>query len=503
MAKIPVVIEVQTRGQEQAQAAGRALDQVGQSAERAAQKVDRTADATERAAGGLGRDLPRAASDAGRALEQAGQAGTKFSDSVQVLGEAGQIGQRVRLLGEEVRNLGSGLGSAASVGNLLAGTLVDVAQVMDKAKTSTGGLVALLRANPLLLAAGVFTAIASAMSLFGDSTEETNSKLKTQIELQRQLKDASLDLAQQLQRNEDLQRVGFPIDQQAQDELRARRLAEVASNLKDADGFQKFEDLVKLTGLSEAELRLRAGTNGVARETFPRTVVSVPGAPGASFVIPESTKAVGLTNEAAREIILAIAQGIRENAGQAFGPRAAELTPFEAGIANQLQYPTVGGAAPSTANVGYGAPIGPGLSPYQQGLADRLYFPNVGGPYANIGYGAPIGPQAQPFQAGPVDQETIRAAAQAQQELNERLAQTRALATDVGTAIGSAFAGIVSGATTARQALAQLVQQFAALAQQQFVRQFANTFANTFAPSATQVATTNPQMTGFGPQPAP
>jgi hypothetical protein len=47
-----------------------------------------------------------------------------------------------------------------------------------------------------------------------------------------------------------------------------------------------------------------------------------------------------------------------------------------------------------------------------------------------------------------------------------------------------------------------LLQQLAAIGQQQIVRGFGNAFSNLFAPSAAQ-ATTNPNMTGFGPQPAP
>ena len=46
-----------------------------------------------------------------KAFEDSGKKASNFAKTVEAVGEVTQVSQRVRLLGEEVRNLGSGMGS--------------------------------------------------------------------------------------------------------------------------------------------------------------------------------------------------------------------------------------------------------------------------------------------------------------------------------------------------------------------------------------------------------
>lgn len=265
-----------------------AVDQVGRSAERAGKAVD------------------AAAKEIGRSLDTQADRAKNFTKTVEAVGEVTQISQRVRLLGEEVRNLGSGMSSAASIGQTLSGALIDIAQISGKVEGGFAGFIALLRANPLLVAATVIGGIATAMSLFSGETKDANDELKRQIELQDQLRKTSVDLATQIQRNEDLARVGFGIDQQEQQFLRARRIAETATALSGQPGFQSFADLQALTGLDEQQLRNLAPRGGIQQQTqrFESNVQ------GTRIV----TTDVGLTNEAARRVLLLLAENIKTNA---------------------------------------------------------------------------------------------------------------------------------------------------------------------------------------------
>lgn len=405
-----------------------AVDQVGRSAERAGRAVDNV---TKQVTDGLTAQSNKA---------------KDFGRTVEAVGEVTQVTGRIKLLGEEVRNLGSGMGSAASVGNLLAGSLVDIAQISGKVEGGFGGFVNLLKANPLLLAATVIGGIATAMSLFSDTTDEANSSLKEQIELQEQLRKTSVDLATQFQRNADLAQIGFPVDQQEQQLLRARRIAEVATSLKGQTGFQTFADLRALTGLDEQQLRILAPAGGIQQQTqrFESNVQ------GTRIV----TTDVGLTNEAARRVLLLLAENIKTN---------ADLLPSG---------PT-GGTGPLTAaeiaQRQAGGPIGPQPGPAQLAGEDLARYQQ--------GFAAPgielIRRDAE------LAKEELR-------ELEERLQSLKSLGQDVGTAIGSAFFSIVNGAANARQALAGLLQQFVAIAQQRAIQGIANSLGNAFGRSTAQ-----------------
>ena len=410
-----------------------------------------------------------------KAFEDSGKKASNFAKTVEAVGEVTQVSQRVRLLGEEVRNLGSGMGSAASIGQTLSGALIDIAQISGKVEGGFSGFVTLLRSNQLLVAAAVIGGIATAMSLFSGETGKANDELKQQIALQEQLSKTSVDLALQLQRNQDLQRIGFPIDQKEQELLRARRLAEVASGLAGQQGFQKFGDLTALTGLSQQELIDLAGPGGVQRQT--RQLTS--NVQGTRTV----TTDLGITNEAAREIILRVAQIFRNQS--VFSPEVA------APVQGVVQAPR-----PGVSDGGYGFGGFGILQPGQiSTLRNRLNPPNLASDYSIVS-------QQQIFSviAKQRDEEL--------RKLTEQLQQLKSLGQDVGTAIGSAFFSIVNGAANARQALAALLQQFVAIAQQRAVQGIANSIGNAFGSTVSQTnanATSNASMNpgSYGPQPAP
>jgi hypothetical protein len=413
--------------------------------------VSKSAEAAGRAVDGMGRQVDAAARTVGTSTEAAAAKTKKFQDGVAALGEVTQINQRVRLLGEEVRNLGSGFSSAGTVASVFAQSLVDVAQISSMAGGKFGNLVGLLRANPLLAAAGVLSAIATAMALFGGETDETNNKLREQIKLQQELRQASVDLALQIQRNADLQRIGFRIDEKEQETLRARRLAEVASGLAGKPGFQTFEDLTSLTGLSKQELKDLAPPGSTVRDPNDRRVVQT------------FPRELGLTNEAAREIVLRVAQIFRNQAVFSPNPTAPVQGIVQAG-------PAGGGVS----NGGYGFGGFGVLQPGQIAtLRDRLNPPNLASDYSIVS-------QEQIFNviAKRRDDE-IR-------KLTEQLNQLKSLGQDVGTAIGGAFFSIVNGAANARQALAGLLQQFVAIAQQRAIQGIANSIGNAFGASTAQ-----------------
>lgn len=422
-----------TQAKQGAREVEQAVDQVGRSAERAGKAVD------------------AAAQTVGRSLDSQAERAKNFSKTVEAVGEVTQISQRVRLLGEEVRNLGSGMGSAASIGQTLSGALIDIAQISGKVEGGFSGFIGLLRANPLLVAATVIGGIATAMSLFSGETKNANEELKRQIELQDQLRKTSVDLATQIQRNEDLARVGFGIDQQEQQYLRARRIAETATSLSGQPGFQSFADLQALTGLDEQQLRNLAPRGGIQQQTqrFESNVQ------GTRIV----TTDVGLTNEAARRVLLLLAENIKANADilqpgvqGATGP----LTQAEVQAIQQQQY------GPPAALAG-GAMTPEQLAAYQAQFKAPGYEMRVA-----------------------EEQERARLLNEELDRLNERLQQMKSLGQDVGTAIGGAFFSIVNGAANARQALAALLQQFVAIAQQRAIQGIANSIGNAFGASTQQ-----------------
>ena len=413
--------------------------------------------------------------NAGASFDNAASKALKLNSAIAAVGEVNQVGSRVRLLGEEIRGLGSGFGSAAGVATALSGALIDVAQVSAKTGGSLSSLAVVLRANPILAAGAVLSAIAAAMALFGGNTRDTNSELSKQIRLQEELRRASVDLATQLQRDQDLNRVGFPVDDQQLQFTRARRYSEVASGLAGQKGVQSFGDLQALTGLSQQALVDLAPSGGVATQL--RQGLGLGGGVGGN----EATRlqAVGLTNEAAREVLLLLARSLKTNAdflpsGLAGGTDRVNADPS--------LFPTVG----IYGGLGASSPYGP--SPAMPG----------------VGYGSAIGPSPaglSPFDQGRISNE-IADAARASAEFEERLRALRDLGNDVGSALGNAFGSMVFNISNARQALAGFLQQLSAIGQQQITRGFGNAVANLFTPSAAQVATSNPLMNpgAIGPQ---
>ena len=412
-----------------------AADQVGRSAEKAGKTVDIYF--------GTGSVI-------NRSMDEASKKTGQFAKTVEAVGEATQIQQRVRLLGEEVRNLGSGMGSAASIGQTLSGALIDIAQIAGKVEGGFGGFVNLLKANPLLIAATVIGGIATAMGLFGDETNEANQQLQKQIKLQEELRNASVDFATQYQKNLDLRRVGFQVDEREIELSRARKLADVASRLAGQEGFQSFADLTALTDLSRQELIDLAGPGGVKQQRTQRTVA------GLQTTISE-TENIGLTNEAAREIILKVAQIFRNQA--VLSPQGA---PFVQGL---VQAPPVAAAGPSGP---YGPPAPRAMSAGELEAYQMQFKP--------IGYEMRVNEE----------QQRARLLAEELDRLNERLQQLKSLGQDVGQAIGGAFFSIVNGAANARQALAALLQQFVAIAQQRAIQGIANSLGNAFGRSTQQ-----------------
>ena len=428
-------------------------------ARRGAQEAAQAIDQVGKAAENTGRAVDNAAKQVGTSLDAQANKTRQFAKTVEAVGEVTQISQRVRLLGEEVRNLGSGMSSAASIGQTLSGALIDIAQISGKVEGGFAGFIGLLRANPLLVAATVIGGIATAMSLFGGETKEVNDELRKQIELQDQLRKASVDLATQLQRNEDLARIGFGIDQQEQQYLRARRIAEVATGLSGQQGFQTFADLQALTGLDEQQLRNLAPRGGIQQQTQ-RFESNVQG-------VRVVTTDVGLTNEAARRVLLLLAENIKTNA--------------------DLLQPGIQGAT----------------GPLTQAELETRRQELVGPPAALAGGGMSpeqLAAYQQQFAAPGIEmvREDAKAAQDELRKLEERLQSLRSLGQDVGTAIGSAFFSIVNGAANARQALAALLQQFVAIAQQRAIQGIANSVGNAFAASASQNAANIPGAGGSG-----
>lgn len=439
-------------------------------AKRGAQEAATALDQVGKAAENTGRAVDTAAKQVGTSMDAQAAKTKNFAKTVEAVGEVTQISQRVRLLGEEVRNLGSGMGSAASIGQTLSGALIDIAQISGKVEGGFAGFIGLLRANPLLVAATVIGGIATAMSLFGDETKTANEDLKRQIELQDQLRKTSVDLATQLQRNADLARVGFGIDQQEQQYLRARRIAEVASNLSGQQGFQTFADLQALTGLDEQQLRNLSPRGGIATR-----LVSTGGIREGTGVDPTLYRRedIGLTNEAARRVLLLLAENIKANA-DILQPGVQGAT----GPLTQAELQAVRGQQ-----------FGPPLPP------DGLPGPYTGTALPTVLPRTQIAPGRDASGVGPnfvVTAAVIQQAEKRVQEFNERMRELKSLGQDVGTAIGGAFFQIVNGAANARQALAGLLQQFVAIAQQRAIQGIANSIGNAFAASTPQAAGNTP-----------
>lgn len=475
-----------TAGVQGSQAIAREIERMGQQAAAATQRVDqletnigqmaKEAEASRKAFESLAnenRRLQESLRNSQAALQGTADKAAQFQRAAGALNEVTQVGQRVKLLGEEVRNLGSGFSSASSVLNTFALGLTDIAQISSKAQGGFGGLVGLLRANPLLAAAGVITAIATAMSLFSNDTEKANEKLKEQISLQDELRKASQDLATQIQRNADLQRIGFNVDPQEQQLLRARRVAEVASGLAGQQGILGISELGRLTGTSPDQIRRLAVQRGLGGGAAYGGQVQIEGVGGA----PVPAQAEFLPAAAAREVLLLLAQQLREQA-VSLTPTSADQAP---GFGNVLSYQQIAELQRR------GVDQGPGfegiLNARQiaalQRQAQRPIGPQPGPDYMTPEQMAAYTKQFAPPTVLP-DPEALQRGQEELERFNERLREMKSLGQEAGTAIGNAFFSIVNGAGTARQALAALLQQFIAIAQQRAVAGFANAVSNSF-----------------------
>jgi hypothetical protein len=416
------------------------------------------------------RKLDTVGRNGGASMEAAAAKALKLNRAIEAVGEVTQVGSRVRLLGEEIRGLGSGFGSAAGVATALSGALIDVAQISEKTGGSLSALAVVLRANPILAAAGVISLIASAMSLFGSNTRETNEELSRQVQLQKQLADATTDIQTRLQRNADLRTAGFGTEPGADQRLRAEQLVQVATGLSSRQGIIQQGELSAVSGISTQELLQRAGPFGRTNTPFL----------GATF-----------SPDQARTVLLAIASELRQ--------QSEEIVNREATTAAQRVFQQGEGIRPGL----YGPQLPPGGIPgVPQAAAGQ--FPNVLPITGGVGYGSAIGPSPaglSPFEQGLVSNQ-IADAARAAAEFEERLRTLRDLGNDVGSALGAAFGSLVFNVNNGRQALAGLLQQLAAIGQQQIVRGFGNAVANLFTPSAGQIATSNPLMNpgAIGPQ---
>lgn len=406
----------------------------------------------------------------GISMDAAAAKALKLNRAIEAVGEVNQVGSRVRLLSEEIRGLGSGFGSAAGVAGALSGALIDVAQISEKTGGSLAALAVVLRANPILAAAGVISLIASAMSLFGDNTKATNAELSKQVQLQKQLADATTDIQTKLQRNADLRTAGFGTEPGADQRLRAEQLVQVATGLSTRQGIIQQGELSAVSGVSVQDLLRRAGPTGTTTTPFL----------GSTF-----------TPDQARTVLLAIAAELRQ--------QSEEIVNREATTAAQNVFLRGEGIRPGI--YGPQLPAG-GIAETPQ--ANPGLFPNVLPITGGVGYGSAIGPSPaglSPFEQGRLSNE-IADAARASAEFEERLRALRDLGNDVGSALGNAFGSLVFNINNGRQALVGLLQQLSAIGQQQITRGFGNAFANLFAPSANQIATSNANMPAgsIGPQ---
>jgi hypothetical protein len=447
-----------------AQAGSAAIDQVSKSAENAGKAVENASRQIDNAS----RVIATSTADASAKTQ-------RFQAGVSALGEATQINNRVRLLGEAVRDLGSGFSNASTVTSVFAQGLVDVAQVSARAGGSFRGLITILAANPLLAAAGVLSAIATAMALFGSSTANTNEKLKEQIELQKKLAEQTREYTSVVERNISLRQAGFEIDEKQARLTRATQLVDLSLIVRQrrevpGQALQGYPvaELAQLAGVSQEDISSRR-PNYVQGPQF----------------IPQ------VTPQSAERILLDIARDMRSSA-ESLG--RLELAPGFTGILNERQIQSLVERRRGRA----GGLVGPTAPDYLQPYSGTA-LPTVS---ERVGYEQPIGPSVGPDFLTPEQREAYQKRfapigyemeARRQKEtreelrkLGEDLERLKSLGQDVGTAIGNAFFSIVNGAANARQALAALAQQFVLIAQQRAVQGVANALGNAFSASTQQ-----------------
>jgi hypothetical protein len=493
-------------------AIAREFERLGRQSQEAAQRVDqlegnlsqfaKEMEASRKAAEAL-QNENRRLSDQLRNTQQALQGGAdkaaQFQRAAGALNEVSQVGQRVRLLGEEVRNLGSGFSTTSGVLNTFALGLTDIAQISSKASGGFGGLVTLLRANPLLAAAGVLTAIATAMGLFGDKTSETNDKLKQQVDLLEQIRQSQQTFRDRARLESANLLLGIESKPGERERTIALALRDEALRLGNAGGTVPLSELAKVLG--EAGLPTRRDYVAELMELgVPRSALFVR---GATETFRGDTAPLDIPGRFVEQYLLEQARIQLE--------AARKLEASSQSLENAVQRSQQPGGAGGQDIVGtltgeaFGPPLGPGGRRFTPEEVEAIrasrrrpsdVFRDRREPeFAGVSQAdrlAQFEASTQRSISGTAiltEAERKAAFEQAKQELiefEERFENLKSLGADVGTAVGNAFFSITNGAASARQALAALLQQFVAIAQQRAVAGFANAVGNSFGSLAGQ-----------------
>jgi hypothetical protein len=494
-------------------AIARELERMGRVAQDASQRVDqlegnlsqfaKEMEASRKAAEAL-QNENRRLSDQLRNTQQALQGGAdkaaQFQRAAGALNEVSQVGQRVRLLGEEVRNLGSGFSTTSGVLNTFALGLTDIAQISSKASGGFGGLVTLLRANPLLAAAGVLTAIATAMGLFGDKTSETNDKLKQQVDLLDQIRQSQQTFRERARLESANLLLGIESKPGERERTIALALRDEALRLGNAGGAVPLSELAKVLG--EAGLPTRRNYVAELMELgAPRSALTF--RPGLGQTFQGQEQPVDITGRFVEQYLLEQAR-IQLEAARKLEASSQSLE----NAVQRSQQPGGAGGQDIVATLtgeAFGPPVGPGGRRFTPEEVEAIrasrrrpsdVFRDRREPeFAGVSQAdrlAQFEASTQRSISGTAiltEAERKAAFEQAKQELiefEERFENLKSLGADVGTAVGNAFFSITNGAASARQALAALLQQFVAIAQQRAVAGFANAVSNSFGSLAGQ-----------------
>ena len=494
-----------TSGVQGSQAITRELERMGRQAQESAQRVDqlegnlaqfaKEAEASRKAAEALANDnrkLVDQLKSTQQALQGSSDKAAQFQRAAGALNEVSQVGQRVRLLGEEVRNLGSGFSSTSSVLNTFALGLTDVAQISSRASGGFGGLVALLRANPLLAAAGVLTAIATAMGLFGDKTSETNDKLKQQVDLLDQIRQSQQTFRDRARLESANLLLGIESKPGERERTIALALRDEALRLGNAGGTVPLSELAKVLG--EAGLPTRRNYVAEMMELgAPRSALTFRRGFGQTFQGEEQpTELPGrfveqylleqarIQLDAARKLESG-AQALENAVQRSKQPGGDTGADIVAALSGEPQGPPAPGRRFTAEEVA-------AIRASRRRPSD--VFRDAREPeYAGVSQADRLAQfetsTQRSISGAAIMTEAERKASfeQAKQELiefEERFQSLKSLGQDVGTSVGNAFFSITNGAATARQALAALLQQFLAIAQQRAVAGFANAVSNSF-----------------------
>jgi hypothetical protein len=494
------------------QAISREFERLGQQATSSAQRVDQLEtnlgqmakefEASRKAAQAFeneNRRLQDSLRNTQAALQGNADKAAQFQRAAGALNEVTQVGQRVKLLGEEVRNLGSGFSSASSVLNTFALGLTDVAQISSRAQGGFGGLVGLLRANPLLAAAGVLTAIATAMGLFGDKTAETNDKLKQQADLLEQIRQSQQTFREKARLESANLLLGIESKPGERERTIALALRDEALRLGNAGGNIPLSELQRVLG--EAGLPSRRDFVSEFTELgFPRSMMTFQPGYGqtgragaeqqpldvsARLVQEYLLEQARIQIEAARKLETS-AQSLDNAVQRSKQPGGDTQGDIVTALSGELQGPPTAGSRRLTAEEKAAIRASrtrpsdvfrDAREPEYAGLSQAERLAQFETSTQRSISGAAIMTEA----------ERKAAFEQAKQELiefEERFESLKSLGQDVGTSVGNAFFAITNGAASARQALAALLQQFVAIAQQRAVAGFANAVSNSFGAAA-------------------